>query len=434
MGFKDWDKLLYGIEGGECILFLGPELPAGATDGTPKAQLARRLLERMKANSKNLPGLDPDNLSQIAQRFVAIEDEMGLEMQVRAWHDELQAQHSALHEDLAALPFRMILTTSHDPLMEIALQQAGKSPTIGRYHYRGGEVRLASDADPTAESPLLYYLYGRVAEPDSLVLTETQLLDYLTKLISKNPALPHDVKAALSNGRLFLFLGFGLTRWYLRILLHVLKVLHRRGRAFAIENLEKEAVGQPLQDNILFYKDFKLDIYCQDVLEFVNELRKRYGPGAPGPNSGSGTAPAPLPSEEPTVFICHAGENSDEARRIHDALKKNGIQPWLDKETLRGGDEWDAMIESTIGEVDYFVILNSRALKAKTLEKSYVNKEINVAIRFADWRTEKKFIIPVLLDDTPPLKLIAKYQAVDLARPDGTRDLVRAIKREEGKR
>ena len=434
MGFKDWDKLLYGIEGGECILFLGPELPAGATDGTPKAQLALRLLERMKANGKNLPGLDPDHLSRIAQQFVAIEDEMSLEMQVRAWHKELQGQHSALHEDLAALPFRMILTTSHDPLMEAALHQAGKSPTIGRYHYQGGEAKLACDADPTAESPLLYYLYGRVAEPDSLVLTETQQLDYLTKLISKDPALPHDVKAVLTRGRLFLFLGFGLTRWYLRILLHVLKVLHRRGRAFAIENLEQEAVGQPLQDNILFYKDFKLDIYCQDVPKFVKELRKRYSPASLGSSSEAGGAPSPLPPEQPSVFICHASEDSDQASRIHDALKKNAFQPWLDKESLRGGDEWDALIESTIGEVDYFVILNSRALKAKAREKSYLNKEINLAIRFADWRTEKKFIIPVLLDDTPPLRLIAKYQAVDLARPDGTIDLVRAIKREEGKR
>lgn len=58
-------------------------------------------------------------------------------MELSRWHQGLTAERSALHDDLAALPFHRIITSSHDPLMETALREAGKVPHVGRYHYRG---------------------------------------------------------------------------------------------------------------------------------------------------------------------------------------------------------------------------------------------------------------------------------------------------------
>ncbi len=135
-------------------------------------------------------------------------------------------------------------------------------------------------------------------------------------------------------------------------------------------------------------------------------------------------------ADAPKVFVCHASEDADRAREVHDALKRAGIEPWLDRKSLRGGDDWDAMIEATIKEVDYFVVLNSRALAAKSREASYVNKEINEALEAKKWRLVKHFIIPVRVDDAPLLDVLSDYHAVDLNAPDGPRDLVRAIKRQ----
>ena len=395
----------------------------------PMHQLSRRLFDLLREHGGDVSGLEPDNLAQIAHHFLAAEDQLGLDMQVGTWHKQLVNESSTLHDDLAALPFRLILTTSHDPLMETALRRKeDKSLSVGRYNYKGASRDLMSESEPSVDSPLLFHLYGHVDEPDSLVLTETQLLEYLTALISKSPPLPRDIKAALTQSKLFLFLGFGLDRWYLRILLHVLNVLRKRARGFAIENIGRPE-GAPSEDAILFYKDFKLDIYRQDVSEFVQEIRTRCGPS----RAGSPSRPAPrIASEPPSVFICHANEDKEKARLINDALKGNGIQAWLDKESLRGGDRWDSLVESTIGTIRYFIVLNSRALVDKTRERSYVNKEIKLALRSEDWRMGN-FIIPVVIDDTPLLKILDKYQAVDLRSPDGLRDLVRAIKREDVK-
>ena len=432
MAFEHWDKLAYGIERGECILFLGPDLPligAGGERRIPVRDLTARLLSKLPAQA----GDEANNLARIAQRFLAQEEDLGLEMEVTRWHESLREQTSAVHSDLASLPFRLIVTSSHDPLLETALRRRNKLPLIEHYHYKGKNKPLLPQ--PAVETPLVFYLYGHVREASSVVLTETQLLDFLAALISKDPPLPSDLNAALTNGKLFLFLGFGLRQWYLRILLHVLKVLRKGSRTFAVE-IGADAAAPPPDDTILFYREnFKVDVQSTDVFEFVHELSTRCAPAAGSmlqvaPVAGPGES-TPLSGRGPKVFICHASEDKDRARGIHDALVGAGFDPWLDKESLRGGDRWDALIESTIKEVDYFVVVNSKALEAKSHAASYVNKEIKVALRAEDWRMGK-FIIPVRVDDTPLLSPLTTYHAVDLAEPEGMRNLVRAIKRQAG--
>jgi TIR domain/SIR2-like domain len=430
--FHDWDRLVYGIGRGECILFLGPQLPLAGSGGVtriPTDDLATRLLGQLDGEPAARASADANSLARVAQRFLAQEAEVDLEMEINRWHQGLADQPSALHDHLAALPFRLILTSSLDPLMEGALRRAGKQPVIERYHYRGKNKALLPEA--TTQTPLLFHLYGWVSEPASVVITETQLLDFLAALISKDPPLPNDLNAALTNGKLFLFLGFGLHQWYLRILLHVLKVLRRGSRSFAVE-LGDGAFDASAADAILFYRqNYKVDLYKADVFEFVSDLRRRCAPSTP-----AHTAPVPktvspeeAPRSGPTVFICHASEDQETAQAIHDQLVRAGMNPWLDRESLRGGDRWDALIESTIDTVDYFVILNSRFLQLKAQGASYVNKELKVALRAEDRRLGT-FVIPVKVDNTPLLPLLAKYHAIELSHQDGLRDLVRAIKRQ----
>jgi hypothetical protein len=266
MAFETWDKLLYGIERGECTLFLGPELPLQPPGGErriPARDLARRLLHRLAEGGGGDQAGESQDLARIAQCFVQREDEVGLEIEVKNWHNELAGERSTLHDDLAALPFRRVVTSAHDPLMETAFGHAGKTPAVARYHFRGASPELLPE--PSVDAPMLYHLYGHAAEPPSVVLAETHLLEFLVALISKDPPLPHDVNAALTNDRFFLFLGFGLDRWYLRILLHVLKVLRPGTSSFAVE-APAGGNGNSAADAILFYRDnFRLGIHHGDV-------------------------------------------------------------------------------------------------------------------------------------------------------------------------
>ena len=442
MPFPHWDKLLYGIERGECILFLGPELSVQGPDRSqqvPAASLARRLLKGL--DDEGLSGFDPtpSDLRWIAQRYIAQEDAMSLERELEEWHGEWKDRPSPLHDDLAALPFRLVITSGLDPLMEHALRRADKAPEVERYHYRGRNKELLPI--PTSDAPVLFHLYGVVDDPQSIVLTEMQLLDFLAHLIARDPPLPNDLNEALTNGRLFLFLGFGLRQWYLRILFHVLKVLRPDSRGFAIEALEGGAMGSngagsESDPAIFFYRDNfkKMDLFREDPAEFVRELRERYlaagGPSRVESQPGRASEPVSERGEGRTVFICHASEDKEKATEVYEALQRAGLEPWLDRNAIRGGDRWDDLIESTIQGVDYFVVLNSHALAAKSQEASYVNKEIRRALAAEELRLIGHFIVPVLIDDTPLLGPLGEFPAVDLRAADGLRQLVRDIKRQ----
>jgi hypothetical protein len=434
MSFEYWQKLAYGINRGECILFLGPELPAESASGercVPAQELAGRLMTILPSQERET--LDPEayKLARIAQRFLLQDDEIGLEMEVNHWYKDWQEHTSSLHSDLAKLPFRLIVTSSHDPLMETALRSEGKTPSVEYYNYRGVNKTLLQES--TISAPLLYHLYGHISDMSSLVLTETQLLDFLSALISKTPPLPSDLNASLTNGKMFLFLGFGLHQWYLRILLYVLKVLRRGLPAFAFE-IQPEKPNSPMEDAILFYgENYRTKVYFEDVFEFVRQLREHCERESTDKDHNvtlQAAVSEPLNTAGPRIFLCHASEDKERAEVIHERLRDNGFIPWLDKNNLRGGDLWDDLIEETIKEVDYVIVLNSWALVAKTKTVSYVNKEIKVARRAEDWRNST-FIIPVKIDDAPLIDSLTKYQAVDMATPDGMRNLVRSIRKAE---
>jgi hypothetical protein len=116
-------------------------------------------------------------------------------------------------------------------------------------------------------------------------------------------------------------------------------------------------------------------------------------------------------------------------------LSSLGVDCWIDKEGLRGGDEWDGRIQKVIAEeCDYVVILASRNMIS---ERKYFNKEIRLAIDRQSYSNPNfKTIIPVLLKADPSLAkrllekinpALTKWQALDLQQPDGVLILASAI-------
>ena len=76
--------------------------------------------------------------------------------------------------------------------------------------------------------------------------------------------------------------------------------------------------------------------------------------------------------------------------KVVDALTREGISYWLDREQLSGGDTYAARIGRNIKECDVFVFLSSAAANAS----EWTRREIGTAIK------EGKRIIPVRLDDS----------------------------------
>lgn len=74
---------------------------------------------------------------------------------------------------------------------------------------------------------------------------------------------------------------------------------------------------------------------------------------------------------------------------ILEALDKNKITYWIDKEGIYSGDEFKGVLATAIEQADVFVFISSESSNKST----WTAKEINVAVY------EKKVIIPVRIDD-----------------------------------
>ena len=100
------------------------------------------------------------------------------------------------------------------------------------------------------------------------------------------------------------------------------------------------------------------------------------------------------------VFLSYASQDTDAARRIHDALRAAGIEVWFDQSELRSGDAWDAAIRRQVRECALFIAVISANTNARS--EGYFRREWNLAVRrMLDMADDQPFLLPVLIDDTP---------------------------------
>ena len=208
----------------------------------------------------------------------------------------------------------------------------------------------------------------------------------------------------------------------------VLRKVQRENKSFALE-LEPDGLDT---DAILFYlSGHKVHFVDLDLPTMTNELRTRvHERPTNDAHHEISSEPAPA-SDAPTVFMCHAHEDADYAAELSRRLRENQINVWLDKDNLRGGDQWDARIERTLeDEVQVRRRAAERQLEGQRV--GYVNKEINLAIgRQSYYRPPRIFLIPAVIDSVDnQLDMLSRLQFVDLTSSDGINQLVRTIKRD----
>lgn len=262
-----------------------------------------------------------------------------------------------------------------------------------------------------------------------MVLTENDILDFLVGLVSKNPPMPENILRELRDeSKSFLFLGFGFRNWYLRILLHVLNGRNKQSSSFAMEQFIPKYEDLFKQTVFFFQRsNYNIHIFNKDFNAFTTLLRDKYENKkdlqSPSPK------PPPDPQKLPLVFICHNSDDRDFALFLDKELKDADLNPWLDKNNLAGGDEWDKEIKRILTKADYFVVVHSKKLAAR--HKGYVFREIGFALdRKPEFRRGIRFIIPVQIDDNALIDELKEFQAVDLIDKKNIDNLIKTIKRD----
>jgi hypothetical protein len=278
-----------GLKKGRVIPFIGSGAslvgrPPGKEWNCPECNFlpkASELADYLDRRS-GFPSIETPELSRVAQYFDGVAGRGGLDDEL---HDVFAKgyQPSPLHYYLADFDHLLIVTTNYDDLLEKAFREKGREfyvvvyktgqPTFLVWKDNNSEPKeaLANELDlPVGQIPIIYKMHG-TADPsdpdrDSYVITEDDYVEFLARMASMT-AIPAVFARPFQRSH-FLFLGYGLKDWNLRVILYKIwkDWARRRYASWAIQHQ-----AQPLER--VFWSRRDLTIYEMSIDDLLKKLQ-----------------------------------------------------------------------------------------------------------------------------------------------------------------
>jgi hypothetical protein len=249
--------------------------------GAPRGTLLRHLKELVgqRFAAELPPGLEAGSIEELLFKQAAeIADKRKDDREYPYWV-------------LAHLPFHIYVNTNYDDLLTQALKKANRHPVVD--YARWKEILRVKPSnyerecqqnnyEPTQDHPLVFHLFGMLAERDSLILSEDDYFDYLMWVNQSKASLPPPVGMSLRfNG--LLFLGFGINDWNFRVVFRSIlneetRKISRNYKSVAVQVrpggdiLEPEAARMYLEQH---YGGMDIGVYWGSVEDFIKDLCKR---------------------------------------------------------------------------------------------------------------------------------------------------------------
>ncbi|HXD33005.1 MAG TPA: SIR2 family protein [Pyrinomonadaceae bacterium] len=271
-------------QGDEIFEFAQRHIPPSA------AELARWL-----AHKTALPKDEVFDLATVAQYLKAVGGSGPLYIKL---HEIFSRDYPAtpLHEYLAAVAANvplLVITTNYDDIIERAFQEVPHDvvvhicdPKLGDNvflkHHRKVDGSWA-DSEPEkvipnklkkvdlAKTSVIYKMHGAVdkrkPDRDQYVIAEDDYIDFLTRM-TKNTAIPAIFTEAFQS-RHFLFLGYGLRDWNLRVILN--RIQDNLGSSSDFTSWAIQYKPTLLESRFWIKRDVQL--FDLDLMDFVQRLK-----------------------------------------------------------------------------------------------------------------------------------------------------------------
>jgi hypothetical protein len=288
-----WDSIVRGIKEGKCVPFLGAGANAGS-DLPVGSEVARQLLEKLlerkvgaidelieikpKAALKKYPDLGRARVEDLARVALHVEFEGG-NPSVVAYMKEIIAeeerQPAEILRVLARLPFKLIVTTNYDCMLEQAfeLEQKPRPGVLSQQILGRNPTKLAEwQARLVSDERIVYKLHGSFDDDEvNLVVSEDDYIQFLGIAADETRGIPNQIQQRIKTG-VVLFLGYGLEDWDVRTM-HTLLIGSQEprevNRSFAIQ-------WNPAPFWVKFWEKKHLTIYNMDLTEFAGQLEDEY--------------------------------------------------------------------------------------------------------------------------------------------------------------
>ena len=349
---RQWKTLVKDIQQQRCILLLGNRA-AISTHLTSQperltALLAQHLGRQMEEEEVAYEQDQSSNLAYMAQRFLSAPKtrRIDLEDEVTDFYTAATRQVPEFYQKLAALPFCLTVNLSPDDYLLRAWRAAGKAGAQTAY-YNFRKEQNSDIEQPSPAKPLVYNLLGALKDPESLVLTQEDRVDFIKNVVKGNPGIPNAVMSHFDERKTYIFLGLNLENWDYRLLFDTLH-LSRENLSFlpqpSTQTLSPEARS--------FFEDrYRLLFTASDIQAFVDNLAARYTEYA------AETDPTPVVLKKVVVLFNRNEADSRFVQSLSDHLsswvKRGALEIWhqdmpfagdTDQETLRSLAAADAVL------------------------------------------------------------------------------------------
>ncbi|HSF50950.1 MAG TPA: SIR2 family protein [Nitrososphaeraceae archaeon] len=320
-----WEPLLTSIEEKNCLPFIGQESHNSISFADPaKKSLHYIDLDKISnewAEKHKYPLENTSQISNVAQ-FLSIKfdsnifpnKELSRIISKIEPPDFSQAEYdNTPYSVLAKLPLPIYITTNYDHFMEAALINNNRKPVSdfcrwsdylldnnkyefeakrfseNKYSIKGENLssvlEQGSDYEPKVDRPLVYHLYGDIAAPASMVLTEKDYFEFVINLQKSSSPLariPNYILQSLAISSL-MFIGYNLEDIVFRTIFQgFIRLQTSNIRDTNISVHVPREVSKEKAELIMEYlssyaeKFYVVDIHWGNINEFILDLNRRW--------------------------------------------------------------------------------------------------------------------------------------------------------------
>jgi hypothetical protein len=255
----NWNFIVKTLTNQKCVLFLGPEL--FRTDDNSKSKQQLFFEKVAKENRERILSYNPDG-------FFLFSSSEEKTIVYRKIIDFFEGQtNEDIIQKIAEVPAHLVVSINPDNALKNYFVKHNH-PHSFEFFDKNQKKDIA--AAPTKEKPLFYNLFGSINNLETLILAHDDLFEYF-KAVMGNNVLPIELRTALESATNYIFLGFQFDKWYVQLILSLLK-LHDKNYHFmryALENIMSNDTKSLCKDH------FKIQFVGADNQAFLTTLHEK---------------------------------------------------------------------------------------------------------------------------------------------------------------
>lgn len=255
----NWKFIVRTIEKQKCILFLGPELFRTKDNARSKQQ---EFFENLALkNPQKILSYNHDGFFL----FSSPEEKTRLFKEIKDFFEERTDED--LIQKIAEIPIHVLVSINPDILLKRFFVQKNY-PHV--FDFFDKKIKKDIVGTPTNKKPLVYNLFGSVTNLDTLILSHDDLFEYFRALMGNN-VLPQELRTALEMATNYIFLGFQFDKWYVQLILSLLKLNDKQ------YNFIRYASANAISNEIksLCINHYRIQFIGADNNVFINTLHDK---------------------------------------------------------------------------------------------------------------------------------------------------------------